>query len=293
MVVERGAGPEVVVEVRDPVDGIRGVLVIDRLVRGIAAGGLRIAKNVDREALTALAAAMTRKQAAYGIEVGGAKAGLAMDPEHPRRGAILRRFLAVVRPIIASMWSVGPDVNTSMDELEACAREVGLPSLKICVARSREIDDATFLRRYGLFAADVGGWSVNQLRGPAAVKAATLALLDHLGVAAKGARIAIQGAGTMGGGAAHLLRSAGCTIVGWADARLSLLDPAGLDVPRLLARRDRGYLPDTGAGRPSRALLTVDCDVLVLGGGPGPALGPGRVFQPARCHGGGDRGAPG
>jgi glutamate dehydrogenase (NAD(P)+) len=264
MVVERGEGPEVVVEVRDPIDGIRGVLVIDRLVRGIAAGGLRIARNVDREELTALAAAMTRKQAAYGIAIGGAKAGLAMDPNHPRRAAILRRFLTVLRPVIAAMWSVGPDVNTSMDELESCAREVGLPSLKICVPRSRGLDEATFLRRYALFDADVGGWSVNQLRGPAAVKAATLALLAHLGVAAEGARIAIQGAGTMGGGAAHLLHSAGCTIVGWADARRSLLDPAGLDVPEFLARRDRGHLPAAGGERPTRALLEVDCDVLVL-----------------------------
>ena len=255
---------EMVVEVLDPVTGVRGALVIDRLVGGVAAGGLRVQPGVDRAHLAELAAAMTRKQAAYGIEVGGAKAGLDMAADHPQRPAVLRRFLAALQPLIEARWSVGPDVNTSMVELEAIGREIGLPSLKICVGRARGLDDAEFLRRYALFDEVIDGWTVNQLRGPAAVKAAAQAVLAHLDAPIDGARVAVQGAGTMGGGAARLLAAAGARVVAWADDRRCLVDPAGLDVDELLARRSGGRLPAGGADASPAAVLGAECDVLVL-----------------------------
>lgn len=253
-----------VVEIVDPSTGVRGALVIDRLVGGVAAGGLRISPSADRAELSALAAAMTRKQAAYGIQVGGAKAGIQMAPDHPQRAAILRRFMALLRPIIAANWSVGPDMNTSMRELEAIGRELGLPSLKIAVGRARGLADDDFLRRYALFEAPIGAWTVNQLRGPAAVKAAVLALLGHLGIAPGAARVAIQGAGTMGGGAAHLLAEAGVPVVAWADDQRCLLGQDGLPVPELLAARAGGRLPARPDEAPSSAILAAECDVLVL-----------------------------
>lgn len=255
---------EMVVEVLDPLTGVRGALVIDRLVGGIAAGGLRVQPGVDRGHLAELAAAMTRKQAAYGIEVGGAKAGLDMPADHPQRPAVLRRFLAALRPLIEARWSVGPDVNTSMVELEALGRDLGLPSLKICVGRARGLDDAEFLRRYALFDEPLDGWTINQLRGPAAVKAALEAALAHLGAPIAGARVAVQGAGTMGGGAARLIAAAGARVVAWADDRRCLVDPAGLDVDDLLARRVDGRLPAGGAEAPPAAVLGAECDALVL-----------------------------
>jgi glutamate dehydrogenase (NAD(P)+) len=262
--VEEVGRVEMVVEVLDPVTGVRGALVIDRLVGGVAAGGLRVQPGVDRRHLAELAAAMTRKQAAYGIEIGGAKAGLDMAADHPQRPAVLRRFLAALRPIIEARWSVGPDVNTSMIELEAIARELGLPSLKICVGRARGLDDAEFLRRYAIFEEVLDGWTINQLRGPTAVKAAVEAALTHLGAPLAGARVAVQGAGTMGGGAARLLAAAGALVVAWADDRRCLVDPAGLDVDELLARRVGGRLPAGGAEAPSAAVLSAECDALVL-----------------------------
>ncbi len=275
-------GPYLVVEVRDPVEGVLGTLVIDRLVDEIAAGGLRIAANVDRETLVELAAAMTRKQAAFGIRVGGAKAGLTMDPRHPARPAVLRRFVASLRPIIAAHWSVGPDVNTTMAELEAIGRDIDLPSLKLCVGRARGLDDATFLRRYALFEAPVGAWSVNQLRGPSAVCASVLALLGHLGVDPRRSRVAIQGAGTMGGGAAHLLAEAGVPVTAWADDRGCLLDPAGLPVEALLQERVGGRLPGSEAARTSASVLSASCDVLVLAA-VSRAIDPGQVER-LRCR---------
>lgn len=250
-------------EFRDPEVDVLGWLAIDRLERGVCAGGLRIAEDVDAGQLADLAATMTRKQSAYGIEVGGAKAGLRMRPDHPARPRVLRRFLTALRTTIERTWSVGPDVGTTLPALEALGREIGLPCLKIAVGRSRGLDDGEFLRRYALLEEEVEGWTVNQLRGATAVKAAALVGLARCGLAARGARVAVQGAGAMGGGTARLLHAAGCRVVAWADARVCHVDERGLDVPALLAGRAEVLLPPGGAGPPS-ALLDAPCDVLVL-----------------------------
>lgn len=251
------------VEYSDPIEPVTGLLVIDRLIEGVSAGGLRIAPDVDLDQLAALARNMTRKQAAFGLRVGGAKAGLAIAPDHPARPAVLRRFLAALAPLIERCWSVGPDLNTTMSELQAAGADVGLPCLKLCVGRSRGLPDHEFLRRYQWLDLALDGWTVHQLRAPAAVRAAVLALGRALARPAP-LRVAVQGAGAMGGGAAHLLFQSGCKIVAWADARRCLLDDAGLDVPALLAARRGGLLPERPDAAPPAAVLTASCDVLVL-----------------------------
>ncbi|WAS90783.1 Glu/Leu/Phe/Val dehydrogenase dimerization domain-containing protein [Nannocystis punicea] len=252
------------IEYRDPLEPITGVLVIDRLVDGVCAGGLRIGADVGADEIAALARNMTRKQAAYALPVGGAKAGLRMAPDHPARADVLRRFLATLAPLIERCWSVGPDLNTTMAELQRAADDVGLPCLKIAVGRSRGLADREFLRRYALLDAAIDGWTVHALRAPAAVRAATLALGRVLGRPA-GLRVAIQGAGAMGGGAAWLLDRVGCRVVAWADDVRCLVADAGLDVPALLDGRHGGRLPELGADvRPSAAVLEAGCDVLIL-----------------------------
>ena len=255
------------IDYRDPVEPVAGVLVIDRLVDGVCAGGLRVAAEIDREELAALAANMTAKQRVFGLPVGGAKAGLAIAPDHPACAAVLRRFLAALAPLIERTWSVGPDLNTTMSGLEAAAAEVGLPCLKIAVGRSRGLDDREFMRRYALLAAAIDGWTVHQLRAPTAVVAATLALgraLDRSGGGSGPLRVAIQGAGTMGGGAAHLLARAGCRVVAWADERACWQRDDGLDVASLLAARRGGALPRPPEPRAPAEVLSAACDVLVL-----------------------------
>ncbi|MDC0723719.1 Glu/Leu/Phe/Val dehydrogenase dimerization domain-containing protein [Nannocystis bainbridge] len=252
------------IEYRDPIEPVSGLLVIDRLVDGVCAGGLRIAADVEADEIAALARNMTRKQAAYALPVGGAKAGLRMAPDHPARGEVLRRFLSTVAPLIERSWSVGPDLNTTMAELQRAAGDVGLPCLKLAVGRSRGLADREFLRRYAMLDGAIDGWSVHALRAPAAVRAATLALARALG-RSSGLRVAIQGAGAMGGGAAYLLDRIGCRVVAWADDLRCLVDEGGLDVATLLAGRREGRLPAVpGEARPSAEILHVPCDLLIL-----------------------------
>src|SRR3569833_78639 len=81
--------------------------------------------------------------------------------------------------------------------------------------------------------------------------------------------VAIQGIGTMGGGAAGYLHEAGMKVVAVADAAGTLYDPAGLDVPALLELRDRfgevdrSRLPAGVRSLPRETVVGVDADIFV------------------------------
>lgn len=256
-------GPLMSIEYRDSEENISGYLVIDRLVRGVSAGGLRVQPGLTVQEVAQLARNMTLKQAVAGIHVGGAKAGLDMPPDLPARHAVMHRFLNVLKPMILHCYSCGPDMNTSMAELDAIAVELGIPSLKIAVGRSRGIADGEFVRRYALLSQAVEGGTVNDLRPATAVEAATQTLLGYLNAPRT---VALQGAGTVGGATAQLLAAAGVAIVGWADDQKCLIDESGLDVADLLASRVCGRLQPSSdtCVRPSRDILSVPCGGLVL-----------------------------
>jgi glutamate dehydrogenase (NAD(P)+) len=67
----------------------------------------------------------------------------------------------------------------------------------------------------------------------------TMEAADVIGLPLKGATIALQGFGNVGGAAARYLDRAGVRLTAVADVEGAILDPNGLDVPHLLAIRDR------------------------------------------------------
>lgn len=259
--------PILVVNYTDPIESnVRGYLVINDFVKGLAAGGMRIQKGLTAEVLIELARNMSAKQQAVGIDVGGAKSGLDMDPQHPRRAEIVARFFETLKPLITNCYNMGPDLNNTMAELETYARKIGIPSLKIAVGRCRGLSDAEFLKRYDLFETRVDSLTVNQLRAPQAVASSVLSLLKHLDIPFARATVAIQGAGNMGLGSASLLRKAGVSIVAWADQEKCLLDPQGLAVSDLIPGIQHGILPkpEKIKSTDNSAILGVTCHVLVL-----------------------------
>lgn len=257
--------PILQIQYTDPYEGVNGYLAIDTLVNGAAAGGLRVCKGTSPAEVAALARNMTLKQSAVGIKVGGAKGGIDMDPTSPAVNDVLKRFFATLKPVIENRWSVGPDMNTNMADLERLAGEVGIPSLKIAVGRSRNLTDDEFLRRYALFNSDIKHGTVNQFRPSTAAAAAIKVLLKVLNRPGSEGHVAIQGAGTMGGGTAQFLWDAGVRIVAWADDEKCLVDESGLDVPTLLANRSNGRLPSEARNvTNSEDILSYPCDVLVI-----------------------------
>lgn len=242
-------------------ENVSGYLVIDQLIGGVAAGGLRIESGLDERELKRLASHMTMKQAAVGLRIGGAKSGLDMAPDHPSRRDVLRRFMLAIRPLILECYSLGPDVNTRMSELDALADELSIPALKIAVGRNRGIPDAKFLERYRLLSSPVHGNTVNELRPGVAVATAVEVLLKTLDLPAT---VSLQGAGTVGSATAKLLTRAQIPIVAWADSEKCLIAPDGLDVTSLLSSTVGGLLPCTSGPSAPEAIFSVNSGCLIL-----------------------------
>jgi len=81
-------GPEKIVLVSDRRSGMRGVLVVDNMSRGLGKGGTRMGPTVTTHEVARLARTMTWKWAAVELFHGGAKAGILGDPRVARSWSI-------------------------------------------------------------------------------------------------------------------------------------------------------------------------------------------------------------
>ncbi|WP_328346015.1 glutamate dehydrogenase [Streptomyces violaceus] len=259
----------------DHLTGHQGFLVVDRLVRGVASGGLRMRAGCALEEVTGLARGMTMKEALHYdpgsryVPLGGAKGGIDCDPRDPEAYPLLVRYLRAMRPYIESCWTTGEDLGLTQDLVDRAAAEAGLISSVQAVYPLLD-DEAEARRRLGdAFAIEVDGIGLDELVGGCGVAEAVLTALDRAGVPYAGTRVALQGLGTMGGATARFLTRAGLTVVAVADLKGTIANPAGLDVEALLAARDAHGTVDRSALRPGDrdlpgdAWLSADTDVLV------------------------------
>ncbi|WP_233518317.1 Glu/Leu/Phe/Val dehydrogenase dimerization domain-containing protein [Streptomyces corynorhini] len=260
----------------DEQTGAQGYLVIDRLLRGVASGGLRMRPGCTLAEVGELARTMTLKESLVHqpgdryLPFGGAKGGIDFDPSSPDAPGVLTRFLGAVSPLIHTYWAVGEDLGTRQEAIDAAVAAAGLrscvePALRHVpdgpAAGLRRIDDAFAVRVDGLGLGDtVGGYGVAQ------AVLATLAETDEEPV---GLTAVVQGFGSMGGSAARYLARAGLRVVGVVDRDGVVADPDGLDVETLLAHRspeglvDRDRLPSGARPLPRGEWLSVASDVLV------------------------------
>ncbi|CCK25964.1 glutamate dehydrogenase [Streptomyces davaonensis JCM 4913] len=259
----------------DDITGHQGFLVIDRLVRGVCSGGLRMREGCTLDEVTGLARGMSMKEALHYdpqgryIPLGGAKGGIDCDPRDPAAYGLLVRYLRAVRPYIESFWTTGEDLGLSQDLVDRAAAEAGLVSSIQAVYPLLDDEPAARRRLADAFAVEVDGIGLDELAGGCGVAEAALTALDRAGVPHAGTRVAVQGLGTMGGATARFLARAGLTVVAVADLKGTIANPAGLDVEALLAARDAYGTVDRGALRsadrelPGDAWLSADAEVLV------------------------------
>ncbi|MEU3978900.1 Glu/Leu/Phe/Val dehydrogenase dimerization domain-containing protein [Streptomyces sp. NPDC026672] len=259
----------------DHVTGVRGFLVVDRLVRGVASGGLRMRPGCTLEEVTGLARGMTTKEAlhydpaARYVPLGGAKGGIDCDPRDPRAYEVLVRYLRAVRPYVETVWTTGEDLGLTQDLVDRAAAEAGLVSSVQAVYPLLDDEAAARARLAEAFTVEVDGIGLDELVGGCGVAESVLVALDRAGTPYTGTRVAVQGFGTMGGATARFLARAGLTVVAVADVKGTIVDPAGLDVEALLAARDAYGTVDRAALRPGNrelpgdAWLSVDAEVLV------------------------------
>ncbi|HEX6444025.1 MAG TPA: Glu/Leu/Phe/Val dehydrogenase dimerization domain-containing protein [Streptosporangiales bacterium] len=255
----------------DPESSATGHLVVDRLVTGIATGGLRTRAGCTLEEVEDLAREMTLKVGAYGVPVGGAKGGIDYPPDAPDVDEVRLRFVQAMRPILDTIWVTAADFGTPQANLDAVFERAGLGGSSLRAALRRSPDpDRTRRDVARKFVDSDDGLTMPALIGGYGVAEAALAGLDGLGIPAEGARAVVQGFGAMGGSSALYLQRGGVRVVGISDAAGLLVNTErGLDVAALLAARspagivDRAVLRPDDSELPRESWLDLDAEVLV------------------------------
>ncbi|CAM03144.1 glutamate dehydrogenase (NAD(P)+) [Saccharopolyspora erythraea NRRL 2338] len=254
----------------DPVTGKRGFLVVHSLVSGLATGGTRMRAGCTMSEVEDLARGMARKTAVFNLPVGGAKGGIDCDPKDPEARGVLRRFVEAMRPWIDAHWVTAEDLGVPQHLIDEVFAEVGLQqSYHAAIRRAPDVGHTLRRIRAGLNAPVPGGLLLGDVVGGYGVAQSCLGVVQARGWDSAETTVAVQGVGTMGGGAAWYLHEAGLKVVTVADAAGALHHPDGLDIPALLEMRDRfgeidrDQVPADVQRLPREAVLTADVDVLI------------------------------
>lgn len=194
--------------------------------RGPYKGGIRYHANVDLDEVKALAFWMTIKTAVVDIPMGGGKGGVIVNPKELSVGELerlTRGYAQAVKDFVGPTVDVpAPDVNTTPQIMAWFADEYcKLAPSPTCraVVTGKPIE--------------AGG---SEGRGTATAQGGfyvLLAALEKMGIAASGARVAIQGFGNAGAIMAELCHAAGMNIVAVSDSQggVSLQAPVIPDAP--------------------------------------------------------------
>ncbi|MCA1226827.1 Glu/Leu/Phe/Val dehydrogenase dimerization domain-containing protein [Saccharopolyspora sp. 6M] len=254
----------------DPVTGKNGFLVVHSLVSGLATGGTRMRAGCTMSEVEDLARGMARKTAVFDLPVGGAKGGIDCDPKDPDAHGVLRRFVEAMRPWIDAHWVTAEDLGVPQHLIDDVFVEAGLQqSYHAAIRRAPDVEHTLRRVRAGLNAPVPGGLLLGDVVGGYGVAQCCLGVVHARAWDHASTTVAVQGVGTMGGGAAWYLHEAGLKVVAVADAAGSLYHPDGLDVPALLEARDRfgeidrDQVPADVQRLPRDAVLSIDVDVLI------------------------------
>lgn len=254
----------------DRVTGAHGYLVVHNLVSGLATGGTRMRPGCTLAEVEDLARGMAAKTATFDLPVGGAKGGIDFDPKDPRARGVLTRFYEATRPWLDAHWVTAEDLGVPQHLVDEVFAELGLgQSYHAAIRRSANPEHTLRRVRAGLSTPVPGGLLLGDVIGGYGVAQACLGVASALARRPEDTTVALQGIGTMGGGAAWYLHEAGVRVVAVADAAGTLHDPDGLDVPVLLAARDaygeidRTRVPERVRRLPRSSVVATEADILV------------------------------
>lgn len=247
----------------DSVRTFHGFRVLHNRARGPGKGGIRYHPAVTEHEITALAALMTWKTALANVPFGGAKGGVVCDPKTLSRAElrrITRRFVIELGDVIGPYTDIpAPDIYTDQQTMAWIydtfdVLHPGQNNRAVVTGKPLELggsvgrDEAT--GRGCLYATQqlIARGIVPGLRGIA------------------GARVAVQGAGQVGGTIIRLFHDAGARIVAVSDSAGGVAADGGLNPDDVLAhKKECGSvvgLPET-VTITNDDLLAYDCDILV------------------------------
>ena len=189
-------GHEQVLFARDGESGLRAIIAIHSTVLGPALGGTRFYPYQCEEDAFAdairLSRAMTRKNAAAGLDFGGGKGVIIGDPRTLKSERLLRAYGRAIDSL-GGAYVTAEDVGTTIADMEMIARET--PYVTGAARDSGGSGDPSPTTARGLMAA---------MRG------AARSLWGSPDLA--GRHVAIQGVGKVGGAFARLLAEAGANL---------------------------------------------------------------------------------
>lgn len=280
--------PEKIVSWRDEETEAEGWLVINSLTGNAAGGGTRMRSNAACEEAVFLAKTMEVKFRVCGPRIGGAKSVIRFDPGDPRKPEVLRRWFLHIADLLRTCYGTAGDQNVNEDEVcRLTAETLALAHPQEGVLRGHFAPDDEHFRRI-LGQLDAGVVLPTLIPGMIPGQSLTLAEMitgygvaesvlswyEHRGEPIAGQRILVEGFGDVGGAAAYYLHEAGAKVVGAICQASSQprvfrwwIDPAGLDVPDLLARREgpqRALLPTGGReGGDASVFWQTEADVFI------------------------------
>jgi len=240
-------------------DVLQGYRVQHNFSRGPAKGGIRFHPDTDLSEVRALAMWMTWKCALMGIPYGGAKGGVAVDPRLLSRAElerVSRRYISEILPIVGPEKDIpAPDVGTDEQTMawmmDTYSIHAGYTVTGVVTGKPVAI----------------GG---SEGRGGATsrgVMYAAFSALHEAGIDHRGATVAVQGFGKVGGLAAQYLHDAGCVVVAVSDVKGGVYSARGLNPAALIRHLKEGS--ESVVGYPgtetitNEELLELDVDVLV------------------------------
>lgn len=263
--------PELIVEYTDTLEGFKGWVVMHALSHKLCAGGVRVQKGLTLDCVRDLARNMTIKMRITGIRADGAKCGINYDPHSPGKKEAMYRFIRAIRPYVLERYSLGPDLNTTMCELDDIAERLSIPAVKMAIAKAQGFDLPSFLKRYRILKQPFGHATLGRVRAGFGLAAACQGVLEFLNIPPQEATVAIQGFGGLGSAAAYTLHEAGIKVIAIADEEKSLISTnnQSLDIKAMLPSTTNcgtGFIPSSGIngryGDPSE-IYDVKCDVFI------------------------------
>ncbi|GAB4241876.1 MAG: Glu/Leu/Phe/Val dehydrogenase [Elainellaceae cyanobacterium] len=227
-------------------------------VLGPFKGGTRYHPEVTLGEISALAMLMTWKCALLGIPYGGAKGGIALNPNRysvHELERITRRYTSeLIKDIGPSVDIPAPDVGTSAREM---AWMMDTYSMNVGHAVPGVVTGKPI---------SIGGSLGREMATGRGVMIIVREALARYGKTIAGARIAVQGFGNVGSAAAQLLQEEGAIILAVSRSSGGVYSPTGLDISALKAyvAEHRQLVGFPGASFISNEdLLTLPCDVLI------------------------------
>jgi glutamate dehydrogenase (NAD(P)+) len=239
-------GPEKIIEIYDPLTRLKAILVIDNVAAGPSIGGVRMATDVTREECVRLARAMTLKNAMAGLAHGGGKSVIVGDPKMPAedKARLIRSFAHAIKVI--EDYIPGPDMGTN---------EISMAQIKGLIGR------AVGLPR------EVGGIPLDEIGATGFGLCVALQAAEPFGdFELDGARIVVQGFGSVGKHAARFLAEKGGRLVGVSDSGGGRIAEQGFDLERLIAHKEGGRTVAEfadGAAIAPDDLVSVECDIWI------------------------------